>query len=77
MVGEPVAGLLQALGAGPGVAVAAGLVADDGTVRHFDTTQAALEFRPHRGIDLMNLVWHLFGLLPEGRGDWFPKHGYG
>ena len=51
--------------------------AEDGTIRHHYTSQASLTFTHHRGIDLMNPVWHLFDLLPEGRGDWFPKHDYG
>ena len=49
----------------------------DGAVRHSYTSQASLTFTHHRGIDLMNPVWHLFDLLPEGRGDWIPKHDYG
>ena len=29
-----------------------------------------------RGIDLYSPVWNLFDLLPSGRGDWYPGHGY-
>lgn len=29
-----------------------------------------------RGIDLYSPVWQLFDLLPSGRGDWYPSHGY-
>lgn len=29
-----------------------------------------------RGIDLYSPVWHLLDLLPTGRGDWYPDHGY-
>lgn len=29
-----------------------------------------------RGIDLYTPVWHLFDLLPSGRGDWYPEHHY-
>jgi predicted dithiol-disulfide oxidoreductase (DUF899 family) len=29
-----------------------------------------------RGIDPYTPVWPLFDLLPSGRGDWYPSHGY-
>jgi predicted dithiol-disulfide oxidoreductase (DUF899 family) len=29
-----------------------------------------------RGIDLIAPVWHLFDLLPSGRGDWNPSNDY-
>jgi predicted dithiol-disulfide oxidoreductase (DUF899 family) len=41
---------------------------DDG-VRHVYTAHPVLEDRG-RGIDLLSPVWHLFDLLPSGRGDW-------
>lgn len=49
----------------------------DGAVHHWYTTEGSLVFRHHRAMDLFSPVWHLFDLLPEGRGDWFPKHAYG
>ena len=48
----------------------------DGTIRHFYTTQASLEFANHRGIDLFSPVWNLFDLIPTGRGDWYPSLRY-
>ena len=30
-----------------------------------------------RGIDLLNPVWHLLDLTPQGRGDWFASLDYG
>lgn len=53
----------------------------DGKIHHFYTTEASLRPGPnnnpnHRGIDLFSPVWNLFDLLPEGRGDWFPKLSY-
>ena len=27
-----------------------------------------------RGVDLLSPVWHLFDLLPSGRGDFMPGH---
>lgn len=29
-----------------------------------------------RSIDPYSPVWNLFDLLPQGRGDWYPGHGY-
>lgn len=48
----------------------------DGHVYHFYTTDASLEYRHHRGLDLFTPVWNLLDLLPEGRGDWMPRHFY-
>jgi len=48
----------------------------DDRIRHFYTTQASLELTHQRGIDLFTPVWNVFNLLPEGSGDWFPKHFY-
>jgi predicted dithiol-disulfide oxidoreductase (DUF899 family) len=54
-----------------------------GTIYHHYTIGADL---PHddaspyqgdgRGIDPHSPVWNLFDLLPSGRGDWYPSHGY-
>src|SRR5579863_999741 len=38
-------------------------------VRHVYTAHPMLEDR-ERGIDLLCPVWHLFDLMPSGRGDW-------
>ena len=45
-------------------------------IHHFYTTEASLEYRHHRGLDLYTPVWNLLDLLPEGRGEWMPKHFY-
>jgi uncharacterized protein YndB with AHSA1/START domain len=50
--------------------------ASDGTIHHFYTTEASLASGHHRGIDLFSPVWNLFDLLPDGRGDWMPRHTY-
>ncbi|MBV8068076.1 MAG: DUF899 family protein [Candidatus Eremiobacteraeota bacterium] len=39
-------------------------------VRHVYTAHPMLEER-ERGIDLLCPVWHLFDLMPSGRGDWY------
>jgi len=49
---------------------------DDGTIRHFYTGEAIMGEGHWRGVDLLSPVWHLFDLLPGGRGDWFPKLSY-
>jgi predicted dithiol-disulfide oxidoreductase (DUF899 family) len=48
----------------------------DGTVRHFYTAGAIMGEGQYRGLDLLSPVWHLYDLLPEGRGDFMPKHKY-
>jgi predicted dithiol-disulfide oxidoreductase (DUF899 family) len=51
--------------------------APDGSIRHVYT--AGAEMAPdqrERGIDLLSPVWHLFDLIPEGRGDWYPSLDY-
>jgi predicted dithiol-disulfide oxidoreductase (DUF899 family) len=48
----------------------------DGTIRHFYTGGAIMGEGQYRGMDLLSPVWHLYDLLPEGRGDWMPKHAY-
>jgi predicted dithiol-disulfide oxidoreductase (DUF899 family) len=30
-----------------------------------------------RGIDLLNPVWHVLDLTPQGRGDWSAELDYG
>lgn len=47
-----------------------------GGIFHVYTTEASLEERHHRGMDLFTPTWNLFDLLPEGRGDWMPKQFY-
>jgi len=42
---------------------------DGDAVRHVYTAHPMLEDR-ERGIDLLYPVWHLFDLMPSGRGDW-------
>jgi predicted dithiol-disulfide oxidoreductase (DUF899 family) len=44
-------------------------VKDGDQLRHVYTAHPMLEDRP-RGIDLLCPVWHLFDLMPSGRGDW-------
>lgn len=39
-------------------------------VRHVYTAHPMLADR-ERGIDLLSPVWHLFDLMPSGRGDWY------
>lgn len=48
----------------------------DGTVRHFYTVSAMLDDAVFNGMDMLNPVWNLFDLLPEGRGDWMPNLKY-
>jgi predicted dithiol-disulfide oxidoreductase (DUF899 family) len=43
---------------------------DGDKVRHVYTAHPMLEDR-ERGIDLLCPVWHLFDLMPSGRGDWY------
>ena len=45
----------------------------DGAVRHAYTVEA-MNRGEFRGVDLLSPVWHLFDLLPNGRGDWMPTH---
>ena len=48
----------------------------DGSVRHIYTCEAVLAEGHWRGVDLLSPVWHLFDLLPQGRGDWNPRISY-
>ncbi|HVN69228.1 MAG TPA: DUF899 family protein [Candidatus Binatia bacterium] len=43
---------------------------DGAGIHHVYTAHPMLEDR-ERGIDLLCPVWHLFDLLPSGRGDWY------
>jgi len=47
---------------------------DGDRIRHVYTAHPMLEDR-ERGIDLLSPVWHLFDLMPSGRGDWYPTNG--
>ncbi len=46
---------------------------DGDEVRHVYTAHPMLEER-ERGIDLLCPVWHLFDLMPSGRGDWYASN---
>jgi predicted dithiol-disulfide oxidoreductase (DUF899 family) len=48
----------------------------DGVVYHRYTIQAEFDEHNNRGIDPYSPVWNLLDLLPQGRGDWYPSHGY-
>ncbi|WP_420349933.1 DUF899 family protein [Pelagibius sp.] len=67
-------GMEDDFGQWPGVSVFR--KGEDGRVYHFYTGSAPIGADLARGIDLMSPVWHLFDLLPEGRGDWFPSLRY-
>lgn len=56
-----------------------------GTIHHRYTIDADFDGEAHdpalytgdaRGIDLYTPVWHLLDLLPHGRENWYPDHGY-
>ena len=46
---------------------------DDGRPRQRYWGAAQFDDEHWRGLDLLNPVWHLLDLTPEGRGDWFPR----
>ena len=46
---------------------------EGGVLEHTYTVEASLDGK-FRGVDLLSPVWHLFDLLPSGRGDFFPSH---
>ncbi|MGA8574088.1 MAG: DUF899 family protein [Candidatus Cybelea sp.] len=46
---------------------------DGDAVRHVYTAHPMLAGR-ERGIDLLCPVWHLFDLMPSGRGEWYPAN---
>jgi predicted dithiol-disulfide oxidoreductase (DUF899 family) len=49
----------------------------DGSVRHRYSAHPRMSVDiDQRGIDLLNPLWHLFDLTPEGRGDFFASLGY-
>jgi len=48
----------------------------DGAISHRYTIGAEFDEHNNRGIDPYSPVWNLFDLLPQGRGDWYPNHGY-
>lgn len=54
----------------PGVSVF--VMTADGP-RHFYSASAVVDENEFRGIDLLSPVWHVFDLLPQGRGDWMPS----
>jgi predicted dithiol-disulfide oxidoreductase (DUF899 family) len=49
------------------------LAKDGDQLRHVYTAHPMLEDR-ERGIDLLCPIWHLFDLMPSGRGDWHPTN---
>jgi predicted dithiol-disulfide oxidoreductase (DUF899 family) len=58
----------------PGVSV---FVRDPrGVIHHSYTTEMVFNPGHHRGIDPFSPAWHLFDLLPSGRGEWMPKYRY-
>lgn len=49
-----------------------------GTLRHFYTTHPWLDDDINeRGIDLLQPVYQMLDLIPEGRGDWYASIDYG
>ena len=50
--------------------------APDGKIYFTYTTEMSRAPGHHRGIDPFSPVWHFYDLLPEGRGNWMPKHFY-
>ena len=48
----------------------------DAGIHHFYTSEGSLREHHHRAMDLLNPVWNLLDLLPDGRGDWMPQHFY-
>jgi predicted dithiol-disulfide oxidoreductase (DUF899 family) len=49
----------------------------DGTPRHFTSAHPRMaEDVEQRGIDLLNPLWHLLDLTPQGRGDWYASLSY-
>jgi predicted dithiol-disulfide oxidoreductase (DUF899 family) len=52
------------------------LRAEGDRVRHFYSAPASFPDGAERGIDLLNPVWNVLDLLPEGRGDWYARNDY-
>jgi predicted dithiol-disulfide oxidoreductase (DUF899 family) len=48
----------------------------NGTLRHVYTAHATEEGKPARGLDLLAPVWHVFDLVPSGRGEFNPSNEY-
>ncbi|MGI9385707.1 MAG: DUF899 family protein [Methyloligellaceae bacterium] len=57
----------------PGVSV---FVLKDGAVWHSYSASAIMSENEFRGLDMLNPLWNLLDLTPEGRGDWMPKMTY-
>lgn len=49
---------------------------DAGRVRHTYTQSSDFPDGRERGIDQIAPVWHVFDLLPSGRGDFYPDNSY-
>jgi predicted dithiol-disulfide oxidoreductase (DUF899 family) len=49
---------------------------DGDNIRHAYTQSADLPGGGERGIDVISPVWHVFDLLPSGRGNWLPDNEY-
>ena len=48
-----------------------------GAVHHFYTAHPWMSPEiKERGIDLLNPIWHILDLTPQGRGDWYTKLEY-
>lgn len=45
-------------------------------ITHFFSQSADLGPDGFRGMDLLSPIWHYVDLLPEGRGDFFPRKSY-
>ena len=50
--------------------------AADGSLRHVYTRDPHVVEREEGGMDQWCVVWNLFDLVPEGRGDWYPSLEY-
>lgn len=48
----------------------------DGAIRHRYSIGAEFNAETQRGIDLYSPVRQMLDLLPSGRGEWYPDHGY-
>ncbi len=48
----------------------------DGNLSHTYTTTALIGPDKRRGLDLYSPVWNMLDLLPEGRGEWWPRLSY-
>ena len=57
----------------PGISV---FVKRDGGIFHTYTISALIGADRRRGLDHLNPTWNLFDLLPDGRGEFFPKLAY-